>query len=76
VTVADLAVMAATLAFGGRNPVTGERVITAGTARDVVSVMTSCGMYDGSGSWLLRVGPAKSGCRAHHRRRASTASAS
>ena len=62
VTVADLAVMAATLAFGGRNPVTGERVITAGTARDVVSVMTSCGMYDGSGSWLLRVGlPAKSG---------------
>lgn len=62
VTVGDLAVMAATLAFGGRNPVTGERVITARTARDVVSVMTSCGMYDGSGSWLLRVGlPAKSG---------------
>ncbi len=62
VTVADLAVMAATLAFGGRHPVTGEQVVSARTARDVVSVMTSCGMYDASGSWLIRVGlPAKSG---------------
>lgn len=62
VTVTDVAVMAGTLAFGGRNPVTGEQVISARTARDVVSLMTSCGMYDGSGSWLLRVGlPAKSG---------------
>lgn len=62
VTVRDLAVMAATLAFGGRNPVTGRQVISERTARDVVSVMTSCGMYDGSGNWLLRVGlPAKSG---------------
>ncbi len=62
VTVADVAVMAGTLAFGGRNPRTGEQVISERTARDVVSVMTSCGMYDASGSWLLRVGlPAKSG---------------
>lgn len=62
VTVSDLAVMAGTLSFGGRNPRTGEQVISPQTARDVVSVMTSCGMYDGSGSWLLRVGlPAKSG---------------
>lgn len=62
VTVADLAVMAGTLAFGGRHPVTGEQVVSARTARDVVSVMTSCGMYDASGSWLIRVGlPAKSG---------------
>lgn len=62
VTVSDLAVMAATLAFGGRHPVTGEQVVSARTARDVVSVMTSCGMYDASGSWLIRVGlPAKSG---------------
>ena len=62
VTVADLAVMAATLAFGGRHPVTGEQIVSARTARDVVSVMTSCGMYDASGSWLIRVGlPAKSG---------------
>ncbi|MCT9000857.1 glutaminase A [Microbacterium memoriense] len=62
VTVSDVAVMAGTLAFGGRNPLTGEQVISERTARDVISVMTSCGMYDASGSWLLRVGlPAKSG---------------
>lgn len=62
VTVQDVAVMAATLAFGGRNPVTGEQVVSPGIARDVVSVMTSCGMYDFSGEWMLRVGmPAKSG---------------
>lgn len=62
VTVGDLAVMAATLAFGGHNPATGERVVSERTARDVVSIMTSCGMYDFSGQWLLEVGvPAKSG---------------
>jgi glutaminase len=62
VTVRDLAVMSATLAFGGINPVTGERVIDEVVARDVLSIMTSCGMYDYSGEWLLRVGlPAKSG---------------
>jgi glutaminase len=62
VTVRDLAVMSATLAFGGVSPVTGERVVTEAVARDVLSIMTSCGMYDYSGEWLLRVGlPAKSG---------------
>ena len=62
VTVRDLAVMAATLAFGGLNPVTGERVVSERVARDVPSIMASCGMYDFSGEWLLRVGlPAKSG---------------
>ncbi|MBN9225486.1 MAG: glutaminase A [Microbacterium sp. SCN 70-27] len=62
VTVRDLAVMAGTLAFGGRNPVTGEQVVSERTARDVSAVMTSCGMYDASGSWLMRVGlPTKSG---------------
>ncbi|HEX5857830.1 MAG TPA: glutaminase A [Microbacterium sp.] len=62
VTVRDLAVMAATLAFGGRNPTTGVQVVSPQVARDVVSVMSSCGMYDFSGEWLLRVGlPAKSG---------------
>ena len=56
-----LAVMGATLAFGGRNPVTGERVVPADVARDVVSVMASCGVYDGSGRWMRSVGvPAKS----------------
>lgn len=62
VTVGDLAVMASTLAFGGVNPVTGARVVEERVARDVLSIMSSCGMYDFSGEWLLRVGlPAKSG---------------
>lgn len=62
VTVRDLAVMAGTLAFGGVNPVTGRRVVDETVARDVLSIMASCGMYDYSGEWLLRVGlPAKSG---------------
>ncbi|WP_439593280.1 glutaminase A [Microbacterium sp.] len=62
VTVRDLAVMAATLAFGGVNPVTRRRVIDGPVARDVLSIMGSCGMYDFSGEWMLRVGlPAKSG---------------
>ncbi|MCW3494499.1 glutaminase A [Microbacterium sp. SSM24] len=62
VSVRDLAIMAATLAFGGVNPVTGRRVVDERVARDVLSIMSSCGMYDFSGEWLLRVGlPAKSG---------------
>ncbi|TQJ32200.1 glutaminase A [Microbacterium sp. SLBN-146] len=62
VTVRDLAVMGATLAFGGINPVTRRRVVSETVARDVLSIMASCGMYDYSGEWLLRVGlPAKSG---------------
>jgi len=62
VTVRDLAVMAATLAVGGVNPVSGQRVVDERVARDVTSIMASCGMYDFSGEWLLRVGlPAKSG---------------
>ncbi|KQQ05695.1 MULTISPECIES: glutaminase A [unclassified Rathayibacter] len=56
-----LAVMGATLALGGVNPVSGERVVPARVARDVVSVMATCGVYDGSGRWMRAVGiPAKS----------------
>ena len=62
VTAADLAVMAATLARGGMNPVTGARVVDEDAAVRTLSVMATCGMYDFSGEWLLRVGlPAKSG---------------
>jgi glutaminase len=62
VTVRDLAVMGATLASGGTNPVTGERVVSAEIARHVLTVMATCGMYDFAGEWMLRVGlPAKSG---------------
>lgn len=58
----DLAVMAATLANGGINPLTGLRVARDETVRSVLTVMTSCGMYDFAGEWLYSVGlPAKSG---------------
>ena len=58
----DVAVMAATLANSGVNPLTQERVIDAANVRRVLSVMTTCGMYDGAGGWLVGVGlPAKSG---------------
>ncbi|MCC2315112.1 glutaminase A [Cellulomonas xiejunii] len=61
VDVRALAVMGATLACGGVNPVSGERVLPAHVARDVVSVMATCGVYDGSGRWMRSVGvPAKS----------------
>ncbi|MFJ4160496.1 glutaminase A [Microbacterium testaceum] len=56
-----LAVMGATLALGGVNPRSGERVVPERVARDVVSVMATCGVYDGSGRWMRAVGiPAKS----------------
>lgn len=62
VTVCDLALMAATLANAGVHPNTGQRVIGRSTARQVLSVMASCGMYDAAGDWLSTVGiPAKSG---------------
>jgi glutaminase len=61
VTTERLALMGATLAFGGVNPLTGRRVISEPVARDVMSVMATCGVYDGSGRWFRRVGvPAKS----------------
>lgn len=62
VTARDLALMAATLANGGVNPVTGVRALDQRYVQDVVSVMLTCGMYDSSGDWAYRVGmPAKSG---------------
>ena len=62
VTTDDLAVMAATLANGGVNPRTLEKVVSPDVASHVPTVMSTCGMYDASGEWLLRVGlPAKSG---------------
>jgi glutaminase len=62
VTCADLAVMGATLANQGFNPITGERAIAHEYVDNVLGVMASCGMYDWSGEWIYRVGlPAKSG---------------
>jgi glutaminase len=58
----DLATIAATLANGGINPITGERAIDEHYVQDVISVMLTCGMYNYSGEWAYRVGiPAKSG---------------
>jgi glutaminase len=62
VTARDTAVMAATLANRGVNPVTGEQVMTPYAISRALSVMTSSGMYDYAGEWIYRVGiPAKSG---------------
>lgn len=62
VTARDLALMAATLANGGVNPASGERVVSPYTVSRTLSVMTSSGMYDFAGEWIYRVGiPAKSG---------------
>jgi glutaminase len=58
----DLALIAATLANGGVNPVTGQRAVAAGCVTAILSVMTTCGVYDFTGEWVFRVGlPAKSG---------------
>lgn len=62
VSCEDIAVMAATLANAGVNPVTGVEVVDEQVARQTLSVMSTCGMYDDSGEWMVRVGlPAKSG---------------
>ena len=62
VNCADLAVMGATLANQGVNPLTGERAIAHEYVDNILGVMASCGMYDWSGEWIYRVGlPAKSG---------------
>jgi glutaminase len=62
VTARDLAIMAATLANDGTNPITGKAVIDPDYVRDVLTVMNSCGMYNYAGQWSYEVGmPAKSG---------------
>jgi glutaminase len=62
VNARDLATMAATLASGGRNPVTGRQAMTAANVPEVLAVMATAGLYDDSGKWYYRTGlPAKSG---------------
>ena len=62
VTAHDLAVMGATLADGGTNPVTGAQVVPAELCHHVLAVMATAGMYERSGDWLYDVGlPGKSG---------------
>lgn len=62
VNARDLATMAATLANGGRNPVTGKQVMKQENVAEVLAVMATAGLYDDSGQWLYLTGlPAKSG---------------
>ncbi|KZF16386.1 glutaminase A, partial [Rhodococcus sp. EPR-134] len=62
VTCRDLSLMAATMANNGVNPLTHERALAPAGVEQVLSVMATCGMYDGAGKWLVEVGlPAKSG---------------
>jgi len=62
VNAKDLATMAATLAAGGKNPVTGKQVMDASRVPGVLAVMATAGLYDDSGKWLYHTGlPGKSG---------------
>ena len=62
VSARDLAVMGATLADGGVNPITKERVVSASSCRYALAVMATAGLYETSGDWLYDVGlPGKSG---------------
>ncbi len=62
VSCRDLAMIGATLANGGVNPITGVRALRNDIVPKVLSVMMSCGMYDYSGAWMYEIGmPAKSG---------------
>jgi glutaminase len=62
VNAKDLATMAATLAFGGTNPVTKKQVMDPAKVPGVLAVMATAGLYDDSGKWLYQTGlPAKSG---------------
>jgi glutaminase len=62
VSAKDLAVMGATLADGGVNPLTKERVVDAASCRYALAVMATAGLYETSGDWLFDIGlPGKSG---------------
>lgn len=58
----ELATLGATVASGGRNPLTGEQVLTSVNCPAILAEMTMEGMYDTSGDWAYTVGlPGKSG---------------
>jgi glutaminase len=62
VSAKDLAVMGATLADGGVNPITKERIVDASVCHYALAVMTTAGLYETSGDWLFDIGlPGKSG---------------
>ena len=62
VSAKDLAVMGATLADGGVNPITKQRVVNADVCHYALAVMATAGLYETSGDWLYEIGlPGKSG---------------
>ena len=62
VNAKDLAIMAASLANGGKNPITGKMVMKSENVPHVLAVMATAGLYDNTGKWLYETGlPAKSG---------------
>jgi glutaminase len=62
VNAKDLGTMAATLANGGKNPLTGKQVVNPGLVPGILAVMATAGLYDDSGKWLFHTGlPGKSG---------------
>jgi glutaminase len=62
VTATDLAIMGATLAAGGINPLTGRQVVSADVCRDTLAILAANGAYELSGEWLFDIGlPGKSG---------------
>ncbi len=62
VNAKDLAVMAGTLANGGKNPITGKQALKADYVPGVLAIMATAGLYDDSGKWLFHTGlPGKSG---------------
>ena len=61
-TCKDLAMMAAVLAKGGYNPITGMQALQPRYVKNLLAIMTTCGLYEFSGQWAFTVGiPAKSG---------------
>ena len=56
VNAKDLAMMAATLANGGKNPVTAKQVMKSENVPEVLAVMATAGLYDDSGKWLYATG--------------------
>src|SRR5262249_26921990 len=72
VSAKDLALMGATLADGGVNPLTKERVVDAAVCHYALAVMATAGLYETSGDWLYEIGrPGKGGIRGGTRARAA-----
>src|SRR5262249_22407049 len=72
VSAKDLAVMGATLADGGVNPLTKQRVVDAAVCHYALAAMTTAGLYETSGDWLYEIGrPGKGGIRGGTRARAA-----